>query len=402
MGDVRDAWPENTPWLSLPADVGPLIAPHLEDLARQVIETLPRDVPEYARPFEGSFGAGVHRGVQVAMQRFAELPGTANSALTPTSRPVYEGLGRGEVREGRSLTALLAAYRSGARTTFRRLSTIAADAGLPTAVIVSLGESVLAYIEELSAASAEGYAAELSERAGERDRLRAVVADMVARGHGDEESVRAAALTAGWALPERLVAVTVPLAGAEGLRSRLGAAAAVVRRESDAVALLPAPATPTARRELAAALADRGAAIGPARGWREGPDSLRLAALAQAALRQPGDESPLWVDERLADLLLAVEPRLVQELAEQRLALLDALAPVRRERLTSTLLSWLRHRGERAPMAAELNVHRQTVGYRVAQLRELFGDTLEDPDARFELEVALRARAAGRGRGPAA
>ena len=384
-----DSRPEITPWLSLPAEVGPLITPHLPELARRVIETLPLDVPEYARPFEGSFGAGVHRGVEVAMERFAELPGTDRPALSPASRQVYEGLGRGEVREGRSLNALMAAYRSGARTTFRMLSTIAADAGLPTAVIVSLGESILAYLEELSAASAEGYAAEQSERAGERDRVRAVVAEMVVRGHGDEESVRAAAGAAGWALPDRLVAVTVPLGRAEGLRGRLGPAAVVVRRESDAVALGPAPVTAAARRELEAALAERGAAVGPVRGWREAPDSLRLAGLAQASVRAAGDEGPLWVEEHLTDLVLAAG--VVGELAEQRLAPLEAVAPARRARLAKTLLAWLRHRGERGPIAAELNVHRQTVGYRVNQLREIFGDALEDPDARFELELVLRA-----------
>jgi DNA-binding PucR family transcriptional regulator len=42
-------------------------------------------------------------------------------------------------------------------------------------------------------------------------------------------------------------------------------------------------------------------------------------------------------------------------------------------------------------MAAELNVHPQTVGYRLTQLRELFGDALDDPQVRFELELVLRA-----------
>jgi DNA-binding PucR family transcriptional regulator len=30
------------------------------------------------------------------------------------------------------------------------------------------------------------------------------------------------------------------------------------------------------------------------------------------------------------------------------------------------------------------------VRYRMAQLRELFGDALDNPDGRFELELALR------------
>ena len=48
--------------------------------------------------------------------------------------------------------------------------------------------------------------------------------------------------------------------------------------------------------------------------------------------------------------------------------------------------------------ASELRVHPQTVRYRLARLRELLGDTLEEPDARFELEAALRAAGDGRPR----
>ncbi|MGH2714951.1 MAG: helix-turn-helix domain-containing protein, partial [Thermoleophilaceae bacterium] len=36
--------------------------------------------------------------------------------------------------------------------------------------------------------------------------------------------------------------------------------------------------------------------------------------------------------------------------------------------------------------------HPQTVRYRLARLRELFGERLDEPDGRFELELALRAR----------
>jgi DNA-binding PucR family transcriptional regulator len=50
----------------------------------------------------------------------------------------------------------------------------------------------------------------------------------------------------------------------------------------------------------------------------------------------------------------------------------------------------VRHRGNSVEMAAALHVHPQTVRYRVARLRELLGRELDDPDARFELEIALR------------
>ena len=42
-------------------------------------------------------------------------------------------------------------------------------------------------------------------------------------------------------------------------------------------------------------------------------------------------------------------------------------------------------------VAAELHVHAQTVRYRMGQLRELYGDRLDDPAAVLELVVALSA-----------
>ena len=63
-------------------------------------------------------------------------------------------------------------------------------------------------------------------------------------------------------------------------------------------------------------------------------------------------------------------------------------------RLEATLLAWLRHAGTIAAVAGELDVHPQTVRYRLGRLRELFGAALDEPDARFELELVLRARTA--------
>lgn len=61
-----------------------------------------------------------------------------------------------------------------------------------------------------------------------------------------------------------------------------------------------------------------------------------------------------------------------------------------RERMRETALAHVRHGGNSVAMAADLHVHAQTARYRVARLRELLGDQLDDPDARFELEIALR------------
>jgi DNA-binding PucR family transcriptional regulator len=55
--------------------------------------------------------------------------------------------------------------------------------------------------------------------------------------------------------------------------------------------------------------------------------------------------------------------------------------------------AWLAHQRHTPRISDELHIHPQTVRYRIARLRELFGDALESPDGRYEIELALRAGA---------
>jgi hypothetical protein len=59
--------------------------------------------------------------------------------------------------------------------------------------------------------------------------------------------------------------------------------------------------------------------------------------------------------------------------------------------LSVTLLTWLAYAGARNAVAQALHVHPQTVRYRMAQLREIFGDALDDPERRTALQIVLRA-----------
>ena len=77
-------------------------------------------------------------------------------------------------------------------------------------------------------------------------------------------------------------------------------------------------------------------------------------------------------------------------MADARLAPLRALPAGERDRLTETLAAWLDHQRHTPRIAEALHVHPQTVRYRVAKLRELLGDAMDDPDGRFELQLALR------------
>ncbi len=58
--------------------------------------------------------------------------------------------------------------------------------------------------------------------------------------------------------------------------------------------------------------------------------------------------------------------------------------------LRATLRALLEHHGQRTPTAARLGVHRNTLRDRVHRIEELTGRSLDDPDARAELWLALR------------
>ena len=96
----------------------------------------------------------------------------------------------------------------------------------------------------------------------------------------------------------------------------------------------------------------------------------------------------IFSDEQLAGLLRRAAGRRLAA----RLGPLQRLRPAQQDRLAETLLAWLQTGCNANEVAQHVHVHPQTVRYRLRQVEDLFGDQLRDPDRRFELEVALRAR----------
>ena len=370
-----------------------VLRPVLPDLADEIIQTIAREVSDYERAMEGNFGRVVRHGVEVALGRFVEALDDPSRLRGPEGE-TYVALGRGEFQAGRSLDALLAAYRVGARIAWRRFVDAGVAAELPPEELYRLGEAIFEYIDELSAESAEGYSLEQMAEAGERRRMRArLVGLLAADPPAAEEEVRAAAEDVGWELP-RTVAALVLDAGAEDveeaaerLAREIGQGTVAAALDGVACAIVPDPDAPGRRRQLAALLGDRAAALGPTVPWPRAGRSVRRALAAQPLATR----GLTATEDHLATLLLTADPELAGELAEHRLAPLAPLPATTAERLTATLRAWLDRPGQVQAVAAELGVHPQTVRYRVRQLRELFGDRLDDADGRFELALALRA-----------
>jgi DNA-binding PucR family transcriptional regulator len=139
------------------------------------------------------------------------------------------------------------------------------------------------------------------------------------------------------------------------------------------------------------------AALGPAGELSELAGSWTLARAALRALEAGAiaASGPVWADQRLPELLVHENPALVERIVARRLASFDPLTPKARRRMEETALAYVQRQGNAAAMAGALDIHPQTARYRIARLRELLGTDLDDPDARFELELALRARPNG-------
>jgi PucR C-terminal helix-turn-helix domain len=379
---------EPEPWRALPSELADAIEPELPEATEEILATIGREVPEYARPLEGAFGVAIRTGVTEALRQFVEL---IRNPEPVRGRDVYVGLGRAEFREGRTLDSLQSAYRVGARVAWRRVSAAARRAKVDPEQLGLLAEAVFAYIDELSADSVEGYAQAQREQEGERQRRRRELLALLLRDPpADEADVRAAAQAAGWRLPRSTAPLAVRETDLARVGRRLSADALVAPIGGLGCALISGAIR---RGELERATQNVVAALGPSVPRRELGGSWALASAALRAVEAGAIQADglLDAEEHLPELLLFQSGGVAKRLAERRLAPLAELTPAARARMEETAFAFVQHGGNAAAMARALHLHPQTIRYRLGRLRELFGDELADPDARFELELALRA-----------
>jgi hypothetical protein len=375
------------PWHELPAAIAAVLRPELDSVAGEMMEAV-GTVPAYARPLEGPFGDGIRGGVQGALRHFLD---EVEAGGTVERSDVYRTLGRGEMRAGRSLESLLSAYRIGARVAWRRFAAAGVAAGLEPETLYLLAESLFAYIDVLSAESAEGHALEQSAAASEAQlRRRRLVRMLVREQPADPDAVQAAAADAEWPLPRTIAVVAISGEHRDAAASRLPPGTISEAIGELTCALVADPDGPGQRAALERAVVGAGArgGLGTTVDWTQARISF---ARARAALELAGS-APVLISARdnAGALLLRSDPALAAELSGDRLSPLAELSAGSRIRLTETLTVWLAQQGRLGQVAERMGIHPQTARYRLGRLRELFGDALDDPDARFWLALALR------------
>ncbi|MEO6206192.1 MAG: helix-turn-helix domain-containing protein [Mycobacteriales bacterium] len=375
--------------LELDPEVIRALTAQLPAVAERTVASLTEEVAEYRDAFRGEMGTTIQEAVRIALAGFlrlaAQSPDDASSPLGPARDGAY-ALGRGEARSGRTMDALLAAYRVGARVSWREWSTIAVANGLPAQTVAQFAELVFAYIDELSAASVAGHTDELATSGRVRQHYR----ERLGQALLTETSVEArtvAAQRADWNLPETLTVVLVPSARTRDSLSLLEPRTLSVPADLLGLDQHDALLVPEAgRHALLRALRGRPAVVGPTRPWSAARSSYRRAV--RALDLQSGNE-PLDTEAHLSTLVLSADAEALADLRAEALAPLADLRAATAARLAETLRSWLLHHGRREEVAADLHVHAQTVRYRMTQLRELYGDQLTDPEAVLRLTVGL-------------
>ena len=372
-------------------DLVELLRGTLPDVAQHTIAAVREEVPAYGEGLGAQLAATIEQAVQMALGGFLRVaarttdPGTP---LTPTVEGAY-ALGRGEARAGRSADALLSAYRAGARVSWRELSATAVAAGVSAQAVASFAELVFAYIDELSAASVAGHTDELETTGRVRQRYLDRLAVGLLRGE-PLDALTEAAERADWIPPRTLTAVLLPEAQVRRVLGLVPGGALApgepsLPEEGLAVVMVP-DMEGGSRARLLRVLADRHAVVGPARPWLEVRASYDRAVRG-LALRRTAE--PVDTDHNLAALVVGADPEALADLRAAALAPLADVRPSTAEKLEATLRSWLLHQGRREDVAAELFIHPQTVRYRMGQLRELYGETLDDPETVLALTLAL-------------
>ncbi|MFD7654919.1 helix-turn-helix domain-containing protein [Actinosynnema sp. NPDC059797] len=378
-------------WASIPTELAERMAPLSGVLVRDAVREIRRAVPAYAQPLEGKFREVLVGSVEMAISKCFDIIVNPDAAQADWEA-VLRYSGRIEYLEGRTMDSLQTAVRVGARVVWRHLSEQGRELGVPTDTLFLVGDAIFAWVDELCRVAIAGYAEAQANASGALERrrrqlLKLVLADQPASAR----SVADLAATTDWPLPERVAVVALEYREDQHQLPPVALGRDVlVDLESSTPCLVVA--NPVGRVELD--LRGRRAAVGPVVALAEARQSLACARRALGLVRRGLlPVTPLtWCDDHLATLALLSDEFLVGRLSERALAAFAGLTVKQRERLETTLLAWLETRGGIGEIASRLDVHPQTVRYRMHQLEELLGDRLADPEERLTLEIALRAR----------
>lgn len=273
--------------------------------------------------------------------------------------------------------------------------------GAPVA-IAAIGGAVIWPPEDLDEderswlqTAAEGAAAALMFHGGEKPTEKAVLEDVRAGRAADLPAILDRASRLGFDL--RSGAVGLCAAGGDTAGLELGGTAMITRVGGRLCGLVPlASGSPDGTAErLAAELADRGldvALSAPRRDPAQLHEALREAELLIELISVEGAAFDGLQDTyRLLIGVLLRDPHELERLRAQTISPLVVYDHEHETELVATLQAFLAHDGSTTDTAESMQLHRHTVGYRLARVQEVSGLSPYESDGRERLSLGLKA-----------
>ncbi|MEV0914897.1 helix-turn-helix domain-containing protein [Streptomyces sp. NPDC049967] len=392
MREVISPLDTGDPLGPLPQEFAAIMRPELPSLIKEIGVEVTRAYPEYARLLSGPNGQAIRVGVEQSLSSFVDLvaePSTSTSLRDDMCRR----FGRFEAYEGRTMETLQGAYRLGARVALRRAKKVGRSYNFSPTLMLSFADALFAYIDELESLSREGFLEVQSQSGEQGEAMRRRLLHLILAGRPvPRTAIAELCEQTGWTLPEEVTLVAVR---APARLDRVSADRDILADLSDPQPhlLIPGPLDDARRSMLDQSLLGSRAAIGLTVPTALASDSIRWARRVLELVDTGVIEDAPFVlcEDHLITLWLLSDPVLLDQLARRELAPIAGISANRRERLVETLRIWLDTRGTAAHMGELLDVHPQTVRYRMRNLESIFGEQLIDPESRFSTEAVLRA-----------
>lgn len=393
MGEPNGARNLVKPLTPIPPYLVSQIRPELPSLFAEIVQEICATIPGYSELLNGPYGNLIKESVQRNLATFVAR--VANPEVTSPERDeLCRTAGRLEALNGHSMDRLQTAYRIGVQVAWRRVIKVARRNNTPMPVMSAFADTLFGYVEEMTALSRGGHSQAKAQSAQQLDERRTLLLRRLA----DASPIAGGALAefadrAAWEVPATATPIAVS-ADADVLRGALADDVLADLGDPRPYLLVPGAMDDDREQMVLAALGSGRAAAGLTVPLAEATHSLRWARQILVLAQSPavGPARLARAEEHLLELWLMTDPDLARHVAERQLAPLGTLTPARRARTLQTLLAWLSSRGNVEQMAKTLQVHPQTVRYRMRGIDKDLGPLLDDPEWRLTTEVVLRER----------
>jgi len=403
VSDVADA--SRAPWGELPPETAAVLRTvaeglrdNVDEIAHRMIAVQRVEIPAYAEMTDPTLLADSHSVSVAVVGMWLDVMASGRSLSDEALAPVIEG-SRRRASQGIDMEPLLRAYRVGIRVMWTEMisSPIWKSSSLDTAM-GPIATGALAFADRVATAVAAAYIDEAAHLARKREHRRSSLLNVILAGPSSEQHRALADLAEPHFVLVAQVEEGAPLARLESigtLLERQAGARLWTVRHSSVVAVIFGSTPRSAVRERLETLPDDGRVLAFGLGNRAVSSAETRTSYAEAAEALHAGAALGMTSGRVHDYgaLAPVLALLRDRGVAQRFAS-SALEPftdvLSRRWALATLEAYLSRGGRIGQMAEVLDVHPNTVKYRMGELAPFLPADVLDGDQAATLLLAIR------------